>query len=923
MKPTQLIISAFGPYAGEVVIDYAKLGNNGLYLVTGDTGAGKTTIFDAITFALYGEASGNNRESDMFRSKYAAPETPTFVDMTFLYRNLEYKIRRNPEYMRPAKRGDGETKEKGDATLTCPDGRIVTASMAVTKAVEELIGINREQFTQIAMIAQGDFLKLLLATTKERSDIFREIFDTKLYQILQERLKSETGALRTQYEDVSKSILQYISGVMCDEDNVLSIELKKIKENKSTGTIQDTLMLIRNIISEDEHKQEENSAELSQLETSLGDLNKVIGKAEADAKARTQVSIAGKFLEENEPKLTMLKSTYEQEQGQAAEREQLAVTIEKEKEKLKAYYELEALHTDQSKLLKNLEMQKVNQEKAKTEDAELTTKITAARTERESLRSVDTDKLKVDNLMKESNQRMTSLKELSFTLKTYENLEADLRRVQRIYQEAADKSQLKNAEYEHLERAFLDGQAGMLASSLKDGDKCPVCGSTHHPELAEPVTGAPSKEELDAAKKLQQKAAEEASVFSTKAGESKGKVDSARANLIEQAKVLLGECEFINIAEEVSAALIEVASNQEVWKAQTSEIEKKIVSRQQLESAIPTFEETQRKDRESIELLKQEMVRSDSDLNNLATTITKISQSLEYPSRELATEKMNEKILSKKSMEQALLTAKTAFDSCDRLVAENKTTIHTLQKQLEGSTEINLGEIEENQAKLVNQKQQLLAKKEIFGIRLTTNQNAVTSITRQSENMAEVEKKYTWVKALSNTANGNVSSKDRILLETYIQMTYFDRIIARANTRLMTMTSGQYELKRRMEADNLKSQSGLELDVIDHYNGSERSVKTLSGGESFMASLSLALGLSDEIQNSAGGIQLDTMFVDEGFGSLDEESLAQAITALGTLTEGNRLVGIISHVAELKERINKQIIVTKDRVGGSRVEVVI
>ena len=224
---------------------------------------------------------------------------------------------------------------------------------------------------------------------------------------------------------------------------------------------------------------------------------------------------------------------------------------------------------------------------------------------------------------------------------------------------------------------------------------------------------------------------------------------------------------------------------------------------------------------------------------------------------------------------------------------------------------------------LTNQKNEFMSRKDMLNMKLHNNRFILDKILRNINELSETEKKLMCVKSLSDTANGNISGKEKIMLEAYVQMRYFNRIIDRANVRLMTMSDGQYELKRRVGADNNRSQSGLDLDVIDHYNGTERSVKTLSGGESFKASLALALGLSDEIQSSSGGIRLETMFIDEGFGSLDEESLSQALKALTELSEGDRTVGIISHVTELKERIDRQVVVTKNKFGGSKISVVV
>ena len=294
-----------------------------------------------------------------------------------------------------------------------------------------------------------------------------------------------------------------------------------------------------------------------------------------------------------------------------------------------------------------------------------------------------------------------------------------------------------------------------------------------------------------------------------------------------------------------------------------------------------------------------------------------------FENKSVALEEKAKLEMLKNTIEEAIEKEKTNFENNEKNIAAIKSRVEENQKLLATAKEIDVFALQCKQAELKGEKESVMTLQKSVHSQRVANVISLENIKQKSDEINVVEEKWMWVKSLSNTANGNISGKEKIMLETYIQMTYFDRIINRANSRLLVMSGGQYELVRRKEAENNRSQSGLELDVTDHYNGTKRSVKTLSGGESFMASLSLALGLSDEIQSSAGGIRLDTMFVDEGFGSLDEESLSQAIRALSSLAEGNRLVGIISHVNELKERIEKQIVVKKEKSGGSRVSIVL
>lgn len=587
MRPLNLTMSAFGPYAGRTTVDFSVLGTSGLYLITGDTGAGKTTIFDAITYALYGEASGESRESSMLRSKYATPETPTFVELTFLNGGKTYTVRRNPEYTRPKTRGTGTTVQKADAELTMPDGRIITKARDVTAAVTDIVGVDREQFARIAMIAQGEFRKLLLAQTDERKAIFRQIFHTGQYQALQNRLKEEAAALDRQCGELEAGLRQAAGSIRCDAPETLPDAL-------NTDAL---LAALDTLLHADEAALTQAQAEHAETETQREQVLSDLGKAEALEAAR----------------------------GKLAEAES-------------AWTEAQA--------------------EMKAAQAALDT-ATASQPEIQSRR-----------------QGITRLED---ALRRYEQLDTL--------------------------RAQAEAERKRLAQKRSD-------------------------------------------------------LDAAHARTDAAAKAL------------------------------------ETVRAEQLQRQIST---------------------------------------------------------------------------CDA--------------------------------------------------RLEQNRAARTAIDTRRQQHAAVRARWQWVHALAATANGAVPGKEKIMLETYIQTAYFDRILGRANTRLLIMSGGQYELRRCARAGDNRSQTGLELEVIDHYNGTARSVKTLSGGETFAASLSLALGLSDEVQATAGGVQLEAMFVDEGFGSLDSEALQQALAALVGVSGGSRIVGIISHVAELKDRIDRQIIVTKDRSGGSRVQV--
>ena len=911
MKPVNIIVSAFGPYAGEVKIPLHQLGDHGLYLITGDTGAGKTTIFDAITFALYGEASGTNREANMMRSKYADPSTPTFVEMTFLYRKEKYHIKRNPEYMRPAKKGQGMTIEKADAVLTYPDGKIVTKTKDVTKAVTELIGLDRNQFSQIAMIAQGDFLKLLLAKTEERSRIFREIFDTKKYQILQDRLREEASRQKNQYEKLWSSIEQYIDGIQYEEESTEKLP------------IEDTMDLLEVTIEKETKKISDLEKEMKKLQIHLSSLDQKIGQADHMESAKTELERAKNIVAEKEPLLSSLEENFHKEEEKNPEREQIILKIESLKQMIPVYDELEQIHNDRKKTQTQIEKYKEKIEKSEQDEEKRKETISKIKEELEELKGTEAQEVEIRHKAARLREKKDKVIEFRNLLSQHKTMEEQLVAAQEKYKDAVQKSREASIRYEEIEKEFLDAQAGILAQTLKEGSECPVCGSVHHPKPARLQNTDCSKEAVEKRKKEAEKKSQEMSLLSADAGKINGQVIQSRQMIMEQAESL-----FEGKPKEMYQALKEliqkIAEENKQQEESEQKIREKISRKEKLEQALPVYNRDQEREQQIREQMKQDLAADMVCASNLQEKSDQLSKELKYGSREEVLDEIRLKQCLKKRMEQEYQNAKQKLDDTKQTVDLNKNMIQALLKQLKGNQEYDLIALKEEYRSIVSENEEKQTEKQTIIGRLQANETIKKKIREQYSALKEVEKKWAGIKTLSDTANGTIGGKkEKVMLETFIQMTYFNRIIARANVRLMVMSAGQYELKRRETAKDKRSQSGLELNVIDHYNGSERSVNTLSGGEAFKASLSLALGLSDEIQSLAGGIQLDAMFIDEGFGSLDEESLEQAIRSLHDLAKGSRLVGIISHVAELKDRIEKQVIVTKDKSFGSEVKIVI
>ncbi len=1444
MKPVKLIISAFGPYAGTTEIDFESLGSEGLYLITGETGAGKTMIFDAVTFALYGEASGGIRKAEMFRSKYAKEEVPTRIEFTFDYRECRYLVKRNLEYQCQKKRGTGWKTEKANAELNFPgDKEPVTGYSEVTRAVTELIGLDREQFTQIVMIAQGDFQKLLFANTKERAKIFRQIFKTGLYQTLQEKLSKAEIEQKNEYNELKRSIEQYIGSIVCTQNTPTAIKMQQLCENRMDGRVGEGVELLNQLCMEEENALAGLESQIGMLDGKIDEENRLIGIVQKIRQQRQELSEKQSLLEQIMPKFELDFASYQSAELEAEKAGQIILEISKQQEKLPRFDALmrareehntqgreigqkkeqiqglesqraglEALLKEDYRMLKELEgegekkerleneREKVKQladdleqktlawkqeterqeeaersqkeeeklagqlenevrqkkeeilllkdkdaalslagelsgklvvqeevlHKAKKEfqekqeqlqqtaaeldgfcrqenilceeetkrraelehlqnvsgiEAEWRHKTEAAekqflefeeqrdnldalrrsaeeakkaygraqeqaeqnrrqqdlwKTEWEGLKDADTRRLQLVQDEKILKDKEEDCKKLLDEIDQFETYQKNLCAAQEEYRVAAAWKEEIGKQYRLTEQCFFNAQAGLIARSLEEGKACPVCGSTHHPDLARVPDMAPSKEEVEQQKEQFSEAERKVERLSAKAGNWCDRLAEQKQAVIELAggifwedgkrDVVRGYCgtdgeinltvlrekllqiEEKNRAEEGSISLqienvrkeqerktqldgllkegrdkkeewdkllqqksqayaavrgkleegcrrwermifqfsqsgfagntgdaasvadylkqqlniykeelarvqadkkrqeillaeagraeeekrkiqvrisegkescAELTGRKETLKKQilnelgkaeelcgeiavylaqegkyfavsnweemkenisrpvaengslqlafsamedcgrllkevSSQLTKSIDHRKKLEVGVQQMEEELQDLKEKIGNNKNNLegikrIRSDRAEQlfkslclqepELCTKYPKVSEvpdhvficeasqigeqykehlgvlihKLEENYRKLAKKQELEKdvldgegkiqVLNQQIQEETVwLTKKVA--ECEAKEREINDLLQQLGRDSRESVKENIRELEEERKKLENilnttkeeygksktqkdgltasiemlqkqladagevadikeetveernrrwqqEKKELGRQRDIRKTAVFTNRDILGKLRDKQEEILAVEKKYSWIKALSDTANGKVNGKAKMELEAYIQMAYFDRILRRANLRLLTMSSGQYELERETQTENYVSKTGLELCVIDHYNATKRSVKTLSGGESFEASLSLALGLSDEIQSCAGGVQIESMFVDEGFGSLDEEALNQAIKALAGLTEGNRLIGVISHVSELKERIERKIIVTK------------
>ncbi|MBE6968771.1 MAG: SMC family ATPase [Ruminococcaceae bacterium] len=920
MRPLKLTMAAFGPYAGVEMLDMEMLGQSGLYLICGDTGAGKTTIFDAITFALFGEASGDSREAAMLRSKYAADTSPTYVELEFSYGDKTYTVRRSPEYDRAKTRGSGTTHQAAEALLRYPDGRVVTKLREVNAAIRDIIGLSREQFSQVAMISQGDFRKLLQADTKKRQEIFRDIFKTGFYVTVQERLKSAAAELRAQRDQAEHSLRQYAEGIVCDAASLHTEEAKQAKEWRLPTP--EILSLLEKLLREDREEENRLAAALNALEQETEAVVTALERARARQEAQQSLLRKEAALRQESGELETLAATLDAARAAEPRREELRRESAAIAAQLPDYDELEAKREHLAAEERKLRKAEIVRQNAETAVVGLQSALEALRGELHFLANAGEEKLRLQSRHETLNERHSRFRKLSADMVNFETLQQTLREKQADYLRAAEKSERLGREYEGKNRAFLDEQAGVLAAALRDGQPCPVCGSTEHPLRAVLSENAPTEADVKKARTDYDKARRASESASDAAGKQRGLVSAAEENLLQRLEELLPDTA-------LSEAAAASAARESELKAEIRELEKDM---ERAEEAVRRFaflkEEIPRKERELAEAssvlltVREENAAFLAAQEALRKEIAERSGRLAHGDKTAALMAQNALDEERRKLEKELKDAESACSTARESIAALRSAIGQLQLQLSGETGGDAEQLELRRRTLSEEKAVLAQRQKTVHARLSANGDTRCSMATRAESLMELDSRYIWVKTLSDTANGNLSGKEKVMLETYIQSTYFDRILRRANVRLRKMSGGQYDLKRRESAADRKSQSGLELDIIDHVNATERSVNTLSGGEAFLASLSLALGLSDEVQASTG-IHLDTLFVDEGFGSLDSEALGKAYAALASLSESRRLVGIISHVAELRERIDKQIAVTKNRNGGSRAVIVV
>jgi len=1052
MKPIKLIISAFGPYAGEMPeLNFEQFEEKGLFLISGDTGAGKTTIFDAICFALYGTTSGIYRDTKNLRSEYAKADADSFVDFYFSHQGREYHVRRYPAYERKKQRGEGMVTERERAILYCENETPIENLTQVNNAIKELLHIDEKQFKQIAMIAQGEFWDLLNAKTDQRTEILRTIFKTDVYKKLEEKLKGRMDANNGRRLKSEQSIVQYFGDVTCDEEDEFFEELTELQErakrSSSAWNLEELLNILEAVIASDREKEEAVAAELVTAEAELNKNKDELAISETNNSfierltklEAEQATLKGrkKEIDELEDLLKRKRTaTHEVHPGYLAwntKQAEVAFTekqiIQKTEEKMLAEKQANEAGEELSKIEKRKSevdeckkvINKITEEEAKyrqreqlrkklseledekniiqeeemqlkTKESELKNQIELWKKQVADLKDKPEELVKVRTESKGLNRLESNIEEI------LNNQASEREKRRKVLQSKQDIYVLLNEEYEKAvkermtaEKMIESCRAGILAVGLEEGMKCPVCGSIHHPELAELPSQSIREEDFEGIKAGENECQKKKSDAATAAEVAKNAVEEFENQMKRNILDCL-EDDILGVetdSQELDKLVKSLEDANEILKNKMKEnevllksVESACILLEQVEKALEqaTGEDTEKMN-ELKEKLSAKKKNTETGITECSTTL-KTLEELSYPDWDMASKEKQkaekqvveisnaiEKATETKTKSENMLTAIEAEiktlnlslqtqkkdehllkDVLDKQLAlKNFESMDAMLKLVSSEEELVKMEKEVNdykQAESTNNIRLLQAKKDAEGKKivdvealraqcdsLTVNVNVIRkkendisnrikinlqkqeNILSQRDDLENSRKEYNMCKRLYELVKGTTGN-GKITLEQYVQAAGFDGIIVAANKRLMPMSGNQYELYRKEDSLGKKSNNFLDLEVLDNYTGYRRPVGNLSGGESFKASLSLALGLSDTVSSNSGGVQMDALFIDEGFGTLDRKSIDGAMEVLNNLSGTNKLVGVISHREELMENIPQQIHVIKNKDGS-------
>ena len=926
MRPNKLVLSAFGPYASKVELDLSKLGENGVYLITGDTGAGKTTIFDAITFALFGKPSGDIRDVKTLRSEYANEEIETYVELDFIYHDEEYHIYRRPEYTYTHVQKNGEVKQRSKATdayLILPNGDRIVKPTEVTKQVEQLLGMKRDQFRQIAMIAQGSFLEILNADTKERGRLFEKVFMTSKYSVLMDRLNQMAKESSIALNDAKLRLQQIISDIRVPE--ILQKQYEQTLETFAMNDIQPVYDLLDKIIIGAKEGIENLQKQKEQVQKQLQKSR----KEETEKTKQLQDLLSLEKLLKEKPVKEEKANRYTERLKTDGEKYRIQIdALKKEQAQIehelpeyagltKLTAKLAEIKKQGSSVLKDLET-KTSLKKQLDEDITLKQKEAQILTDSE----LSLNKLFIKE--EEIEKKISAFYHASMIQSNYQNAVDNLKEKTQFLQESTDRKAMLQKQYDDAQLSYFANQAGLLASRLIKGEPCPVCGSIEHPRPASYSDQLVTQEEINQYKKKADQVEKEYQVASKACVDANLKMSTLQNELELVLKSVTEQTiPLRNVKTFIDEHTTQLKKEQKEISTRIKQLQQQSKRYQELLKMIPKLQQKLTALAEEVSQSEITQAKLSVEHEQIQKQVQETTAKLKYSSETEAKNRVA--ILAKQILEyqqqidQLANESKLAMDELVYVSAQ----IDMLKEKVESSIDeipLQKNQLGLLQAEIENlQVQQEEILKSIHDIQMYESdaQDTKKKIKSESDTYQTKLSRYSSLRELADVAMGNGrSSKEKITLQEYVQIAYLDRMIHKANERYLSMSNQQYQLVRSAGTKDKRSHEALDLDVIDFSNGSIRPVSSLSGGESFIASLALALGMSDEIQSQAGGIQIDTMFIDEGFGTLDQDSLNNAIQTLMKLSGENRLVGIISHVKELKERIHKGIIVTKDLHGS-------
>ena len=927
MRPIKLTMTAFGPYINTNVIDFERLGKDGIYLITGTTGAGKSTIFDAITFALYGELSDDDRKAEILRSKHVKKDVDTVVELEFEYKGARYKVRRTitggAKPKSTKKKNDDNAPADGNV-LVLPSGKAVVLTKR-SSDIQQLLGLDQNQFRQTVMLAQGKFKKLLTAETKDRQAIFRSIFNTDIYNDFQNRLKERFDSIEDALNLKQQEAKHIVMTVRCDGNAELA-ELQTdlgAGENVNLQLLDKFMALLDALNSEEDKLLAELQAAKTDNDKEIQNVTAALTKGEKQEKLKKALLLAN----EQRPRLAQNSDTAAGEAERIKKENTAKIDATKRgiielENDLPKYDELDIKLKSSAELAAKTENDKRKQREL-SEACDLhKKKIEELEEESKALENAGVNIANSEAEINKNSERAKALSALVNELSELADERETLARLLEKYRESQADYEELNSRAERLNKRFNDEQAGIMAQGLRDGEPCPVCGSVHHPKPAQKPADAPSKEDVESAKKDAEVARNEYNSLSAECKAKSDVIAEKEKGLSAKTAELLPDASLSDAPEKADKALAEVGARAKELQTELAEERSKLERKNAVSELLPqTRDELAEMQKQAAEL-SADIAETKGTLAQIIMQTEKLKGSLRFAGK---SEAEAQTALLKKQAEElqnGIDNAEKTARECAEALRSIDADIKSYEGQLSAEEPVDTAQKKLEMERLTETGRALEQKLDNAKLNSNYNRTAAVTLGKCYPELVKARELFEYADMLHRTANGSLNGQAKIKFEAYVQAYYLDKTLHCANRHLQNMTNEQYRLIRRRDVGSLSGQHALDLYVKDCYNSTERDVSSLSGGESFIASLSLALGLSDAVQQNNGGVRLDTMFVDEGFGSLSPEYLDMAMNELTSLSEANRLIGIISHVDSVKNLIQKKLVITKERGKGSKVEII-